>query len=666
LRSSFIVAGVLIAIASLPMFAQQTDDLSDSAKQQIAEILQHKQSFSASERKLSSHLAFASRFSRVPPSRSVSRMIDTSRISSRGMVEVDIQGEVSEALLGLIVAAGGEVQSFSVENGSIRATLPLRSLDRVAQSAQVGSINDVDVMVLNSNLASTSPVRVTGMPTTPVFAERRPAEPLRQPRELPLLAANGALPSLSSWFSLRGLSFFVGALTSQGYISHTANQVVNMGINGTGVKVGVMSDSASAARVAALMASGDLGPGTTVLPGLSGSPGTDEGTAMMEIVQDLAPGAQLFFATANGGQAGMASHIASLAAAGCTIIVDDITYLAEAAFQDGTIAQAVNTFVAGGGLYFSSAGNSGNLTDGTAGVWEGDFVDGGPVNGPIAGAGETGEYHNFGTAMSPVVFDTLTVPTSFISLKWSDPQGGSGNDYDLFITDSTGTTLKGFSAAAQTGTQNPFEAIQQGTNCGTMSAMGYCPVPGDRIYIVLFSGAARALRLDAFRGQMSIVTAGATFGHNAASTAITLAATAWNSAHAGTRPFTGFANPVELFSSDGPRKIFLNPNGTAITPGNVLFGTNGGTTFQKPDLTAADGVSAKTPGFSHFFGTSAAAPHAAAIAALVKSANPALTGPQIRTILINTALDNMAVGVDRDGGYGIVMAKAAVLAALGP
>jgi hypothetical protein len=53
-------------------------------------------------------------------------------------------------------------------------------------------------------------------------------------------------------------------------------------------------------------------------------------------------------------------------------------------------------------------------------------------------------------------------------------------------------------------------------------------------------------------------------------------------------------------------------------------------------------------------------------AALVKSANPALTGPQIRTILINTALDNMAVGVDRDGGYGIVMAKAAVMAALGP
>jgi subtilisin family serine protease len=112
--------------------------------------------------------------------------------------------------------------------------------------------------------------------------------------------------------------------------------------------------------------------------------------------------------------------------------------------------------------------------------------------------------------------------------------------------------------------------------------------------------------------------------------------------------------------------MFFNPDGSPITPGNFLFGTNGGTTFQKPDFTAADGGSAKTPGFNPFFGTSAAAPHAAAVAALVKAANPGLTGPQIRTILINTSLDNMAVGVDRDGGYGIVMAKAAVLAALAP
>lgn len=669
LRTGFITAGVLIGIASLPMFAQQSDDLSDSAKQQIAEILSHKQSFNAAERKISSHLVFANRANRQQMSRSVSHLVDTARFGARGMVEVDIKGEVNEALLGLIVAAGGEVENSSVEYGAVRAILPLRSLERVAQSNQVSSIDDAEPYLLNSVRPSTSPVRVTGMPMTgmpkaPRFVERRAAAPVRQPTELPLLAANGVLPSLSSWFSLRGLSFFVGALTSQGYISHTANQVVAMGINGTGVKVGVLSDSASAARVAALMGTGDLGPGTTVLPGL-GSSGTDEGTAMMEIVQDIAPGAQIYFATANGGQAAMAANIASLAAAGCTIIVDDITYLAEAAFQDGPIAQAVNTFTAAGGLYFSSAANSGNLTHGTSGTWEGDFQNGGAVtSGPIFAIEGAGFFNNFGTAGSPVLFDTMTVTTSFISLKWADPIAMSSNDYDLFITNSTGSTVKGFSAAAQTGTQNPFEAVQQGSGCGTASPSGYCPAVGDRIYIILFSGSARALRLDMNRGQVSINTAGSTYGHNGGPSTLTVAATAWNSAHAGTRPFTGFANPTEVFSSDGPRKMFFNPDGTPITPGNFLFGTNGGTTFQKPDFTAADGVSAKTPGFNPFFGTSAAAPHAAAVAALVKSAKPSLTGPQIRTILINTALDNMAVGVDRDGGYGIVMAKAAVLAAL--
>jgi subtilisin family serine protease len=181
--------------------------------------------------------------------------------------------------------------------------------------------------------------------------------------------------------------------------------------------------------------------------------------------------------------------------------------------------------------------------------------------------------------------------------------------------------------------------------------------------VVLFSGSARALRVDTNRGRLSIATAGSTFGHNAGLNTISTAATYWNSAKTGTKPFVGVANPIETFSSDGPRKIFFNPNGTAITPGNFLFGTNGGTTLQKPDVTAADGNSAKTPGFTPFFGTSAAAPHAAGVAALVKSTNPTLTNTQIKQILIDTALDNMAPGADRDGGYGIVMALPAVQAA---
>src|SRR4029079_12417182 len=98
-------------------------------------------------------------------------------------------------------------------------------------------------------------------------------------------------------------------------------------------------------------------------------------------------------------------HIRDLRNAGCDIIVDDVLYFVETPFQDGqvgatntnggVIIQAVKDVSAAGALYFSSAGNSGNLTDGTSGTWEGDFVDGGPVGPPISTAGETGRGHNF-------------------------------------------------------------------------------------------------------------------------------------------------------------------------------------------------------------------------------------------------------------------------------
>jgi Subtilase family len=86
---------------------------------------------------------------------------------------------------------------------------------------------------------------------------------------------------------------------------------------------------------------------------------------------------------------------------------------------------------------------------------------------------------------------------------------------------------------------------------------------------------------------------------------------------------------------------------------------------QKPNITAADGVSVTGAGGfpSPFFGTSAAAPHAAAIAALVKSAIPAFTPTQIRGLLSSTAIDIEAPGIDRDSGAGIVMPYAALLAA---
>ena len=115
--------------------------------------------------------------------------------------------------------------------------------------------------------------------------------------------------------------------------------------------------------LAGRQATGDLPAIVDILPGQAGS--GDEGTAMLEIIYDLAPGARLGYATAVGGLAAFAQNVLDLAdpaKGACTIIVDDISYAAESPFQDGAVAQAVNTVTAAGVAYFSSAANSGSAS----------------------------------------------------------------------------------------------------------------------------------------------------------------------------------------------------------------------------------------------------------------------------------------------------------------
>ena len=111
----------------------------------------------------------------------------------------------------------------------------------------------------------------------------------------------------------------------------------------------------------------------------------NEGTAMLEILHDIAPRAELGFATAFRSDASFADNIRGLRfPAGCDVIVDDVLYFNEHPFQDGPIARAVNDVIADGALFFSSAGNEGNTVDGTSGNYEADFVDSGrrPASSP--------------------------------------------------------------------------------------------------------------------------------------------------------------------------------------------------------------------------------------------------------------------------------------------
>ena len=514
-----------------------------------------------------------------------------------------IKGTVSPELTGFIRQNGGHDVSEFPRFNTTTAWVPVTAISDIASRNDVQTIGPREMATTNRYVP------------TPEELERR----------LKSRPQSGAMTN-------------AGSVMWEGVAAHKANVAHAAGHTGVGTKVCVLSDGVDS--LAARKASGDLPASVTVLPGQAGS--GDEGTAMLEIVHDMAPGASLVFASAFGSVAQFATNIIDLRNnAACDIIVDDITYFNEGAFQDGPIAQAVNTVTAAGAIYLSSAANSGNLTHGTSGTFEGDFVaSGSPLPAVITAAGVTGEPQAFGA----LNYTTLTKATQFVSLKWSDPLGGSGNDYDVIVTNAAGTTILGYGATVQSGTQDPYELAY--------GAAGF-PV-GSRIYIVKYSGVARALRLDTNRGRIADGTTGSTFGHNAAGSGISVAAVDVDTAGGGA--FTGgAANPVETYSSDGPRKIFYQPNGTPITVGNFLFGTNGGTTLQKVDLAAADCGSTTTPGFIPFCGTSAAAPTAAAIAALIKGANPGATTAQILNVMKTSVVDIEAGGWDRDSGVGIVM-----------
>ncbi len=147
------------------------------------------------------------------------------------------------------------------------------------------------------------------------------------------------------------------------------------GLDGSGVTVGILSDSFDRDPEALSTAAGrrrQRRPARARQPLRLDRPvrvlddgeadGGDEGRAMAQIVHDLAPGAAIDFATAFTGEIAFAANIGALADAGAGVIVDDVAYFQEPFFQDGPVAVAVDEAAAAGVSYFSAAGND-NLID---------------------------------------------------------------------------------------------------------------------------------------------------------------------------------------------------------------------------------------------------------------------------------------------------------------
>jgi len=484
------------------------------------------------------------------------------------------------------------------------------------------------------------------------------------------------------------------------------------GVDGAGVTVGVLSDSYNRATQLggapiATTASQDVGTGD--LPGIgntcagqttpvgvlddSNTTGRDEGRAMAQIVHDVAPGATLAFATAFRGETAFAESIERLArpvaegGAGAGVIVDDVSYFEEPFFQESRVAAAVSRVTAEGVDYLSAAGNNNLRNEGRdIASWEAPaYRDSGEC--PAAVVALSAEYREYeeqleaeepglelpgiglnashcldfdpGESSSDDTFG-ITVRDNaklVVDLQWAEPWYGVGSDLDAFLLDESGDVL---AESVDANEVSPYEALSWKNSSGSSQTVQLVVnryaggAPRVKFALLLNGGGVDSTEYEeSSPGPEGDVVGPTIFGHNGGEDTISVGAINHSSTSA-----------PEPFSSRGPVTHYFGPvDGTA--PAAALEPTP--PPLDKPDLTATDcGVTSffvptSTPSVFRFCGTSAAAPHAAGVAALMRQREPLAPPAEIRKALTDSAQPIEGFGANAVGA-GLVDAVGALAA----
>jgi large repetitive protein len=422
--------------------------------------------------------------------------------------------------------------------------------------------------------------------------------------------------------------------------------VTQTGVTGAGITVGVQSNGV--ASLSTIQARGELPAVQVVYPvGNSTQVAADEGTALLEEVHAVAPGAKLVYC---GPQTfvDFTSCLTQLVNAGATILLDDIGNISDGLLeQNNDQSTAISSFLSHNPtvMMLSSAGNN----NGT--YWEGDYV---PVSTPStlqplscpSGSGTPDAYvatFGGGTGQTLTIIGDGTSPTSFpLLLAWADPPNQITSDFDVFWFAPGSTTPQGcFSTAGSTTDQ----ALQYVSLLGNPNGTPYTLIVASPDastagkFLKLWAGGAG---LTAF----SVATSGGLVSPQAMVPGL-LTIGAVNGSN-------GIGDTIEAYSSSGPLSV--------IFPAPA--------SLQAPTLVAPDGINVDAADTyfaaylfpdGNFYGTSAAVPNAAAVAALLRGAFPTLSVAQISTFLQNGATVLGATPAPNDVyGYGRVDALGAL------